>query len=343
LIEVSETASKEGLVSGQKRVGVIGATGLVGQTIATVLAERRFPVREYVPVATGASANRSVDALGRSWTVRSVSEFEFADVDICFFTAGASVSREMVPRALDGGCRVVDNTTAYRMDPDVPLVVPEINGDDVSLDTLLVSCPNCTAINLVMTLAPIMRAVPIERVVVTSFQSVSGAGREAVAELEEQSRSAVDGGKPVARVFPKPIAFNCVPRIGDVTESGYTVEEEKIIEETRKILGKPDLKIVPTAVRVPVRVGHALSVSMELSDELALEDARSLWRGANGVTYDDGMPTPADVANTDTIIVGRLRRDPTKNCAFAYWAVGNNLRKGAATNSVQIAELWMSS
>ncbi|MDH3215739.1 MAG: aspartate-semialdehyde dehydrogenase [Candidatus Krumholzibacteria bacterium] len=326
----------------KKRVAVIGATGVVGQTIAQVLAERGFPVGEYVPVATGDRGERTVNGLGRTWTVCAIEEMDFGGVDICFFSAGAAVSREMIPKALDRGCRVVDNTTAYRMDADVPLVVPEINSSEVTPDTWLVSCPNCAAINLVMTLAPILREVSIERVVVTSLQSVSGAGKEAVAELDAQVRSDLSGEEAKARVFAKPIAFNCLPKIGELGDSGDTVEEQKIIEETRKILGKPSLGIVATAVRVPVRVGHALSVNVELSDELSLEDARGLWQESPGIEFDDRLPTPVDVAGRDTVIVGRLRRDVSRPHAISYWAVGDNLRKGAATNSVQIAELWCS-
>jgi aspartate-semialdehyde dehydrogenase len=323
-----------------KRVAVVGATGVVGQTIAQVLAERDFPVSEYVPVATEASGGRTVDVFDKSWTVRSTNDVDFKTVDLCFFTAGAVVSRELIPGALDGGCLIVDNTTAFRMDPEVPLVVPEINGGEVSRDTPLVACPNCTAINLVMTLAPILRAVPIERVVVTSFQSVSGAGKEAIAELEAQTRSDLAGEVPTADVFPKPIAFNCLPQIGEIDASGYSIEEQKVVEETRKILGTPNLKVVPTAVRVPVRVGHSLSINVELSEELAVDHARSLWRDAPGVVFDDSLPNPRDIAGHDAVVVGRLRNDPTRPFALSYWAVGDNLRKGAATNSVQIAELW---
>jgi len=325
----------------KKRVAVVGATGVVGQTIARVLAERRFPVADYLPIATGASRDRRVECLGKEWVVRQADDMDFDGVDLCFFTAGAAVSRKMIPRALDAGCRVVDNTTAFRMDPDVPLVVPEINGGEVSSDTRLVACPNCTTINLVMALAPIHRDVRIERVVVTSFQSVSGAGKEAIAELDSQTQSDLDGMEPVAKVFPKPIAFNCVPKVGEITESGLSVEEQKIIEETQKIMEAPGLNVVPTAVRVPVRVGHALSINIELSDELTVDRAAALWREAPGVEVDEGLPTQRDIAGRDAVVVGRLRRDPTRPFALSFWVVGDNLRKGAATNSVQIAELWL--
>jgi aspartate-semialdehyde dehydrogenase len=323
-----------------KRVAVVGATGLVGQTIARVLSERSFPVSDYVPVATDLSGGKSVAFSDRTWTVRGAGDMDFEDIDVCFFTAGATVSRELIPKALDRGCRVVDNTTAFRMDPGVPLVVPEINGGEVSEETRLVSCPNCTAITLVMTLAPLMRAAELKRVVVTSFQSVSGAGREALLELEDQTRSELGGKSPVARQFPKPIAFNCIPQIGEIDESGFTAEEQKIAAETRKILGTPNLEVVATAVRVPVKVGHAVSVNVELSEDIAPERAAELWRKAPGVAFDENLPTQRDIVGIDTVVVGRVRRDRTKRFALCYWGVGDNLRKGAATNSVQIAELW---
>ena len=324
----------------KKRVAIVGATGVVGRTIVEVLTEREFPVADFVPVATDSSANRRIDFLGKEWVVQMADDVDFSHVDTCFFTAGAAVSRALVPRVIDEGCRVVDNTTAFRMDAGVPLVVPEINGDEVTDDTRLVSCPNCTTVNLVMSLAPLLREVPIERVVMTSFQSVSGAGKEALAELDAQARADLDGETLVAKVFEKPIAFNCLPQVGDFEESGYSAEEQKIIDETQKILRAPDLLVVPTAVRVPVRVGHGLSVNVEFGDNLSLGRARDLWREAPGTAFDEGLPTPRDVAGTDTVVVGRLRRDPTRSHAISYWVVGDNLRKGAATNSVQIAELW---
>ena len=331
------------MAGSEKRVAVVGATGVVGQTIGKILSERDFPVGDYVPVATDASSGRKVETLGRSWPVRSVLDVNFGQIDVCFFTAGAKVSAALVPRALAAGCLVVDNTTAFRMDPDVPLVVPEINGSSVTMETRLVSCPNCTAINLVMTLAPLGRIAVIERVVVTSFQSVSGAGRDAVNELEAQSKAELSGQKATAEVFPKLIAFNCIPRVGNVLENGYTVEEQKIIEETRKILDMPGLAVVPTAVRVPVRVGHSLSVYVEMQTGAALDDLQAAWQEFNGVAYDDDLPTPRDIAGHDTVVVGRLRSDPTRSNAVTYWAVGDNLRKGAATNCVQIAELLAAS
>ncbi len=326
----------------KKTLAVVGATGVVGHAMVEVLEERRFPVGEYVPLATELSSHKRIEAFGREWQVRDAYKTDFRGIDYCLFTAGAPVSSELVPKALEAGCRVVDNTTAYRMEKDVPLVVPEINGALVGRDTKLASCPNCTAIVLVMALAPISRAVGIDRVVVTSFQSVSGAGREALDELNAQTAADTHGKPAIVRVLPKQIAFNCLPLIGDIGPSGYTKEEEKIAEETQKILGDSAIRVVPTAVRVPSRVGHAVSVSAELRAPLTLDDAKILWNEFDGVRYSDDIPTPLEVAGRDEVVVGRLRADQTRPNAIVFWAVGDNLRKGAATNSVQIAELMAS-
>lgn len=324
---------------GGKRVAVIGATGLVGRTIADVLEERSFPVGDYVPVATETSRGMEVKAFGRTWQVRDAEGMDFEGIDCCFFTAGREVSRELVPRALECGCKVVDNTTAYRMDENVPLVVPEINGSLVTPGTGLVSSPNCTTIILVMTLFPILAKVSIKRVVVTSFQSVSGTGRDALNELQEQSRAALNGGELALGVYPKTIAFNCIPQIGELSWCGFSEEEEKVMEETKKILSSPGLQLVATAIRAPVRVGHGLSVCVELHGGLPVGEAMEAFRRSPGIEVEDPLPTPIDAAGRDAVIVGRLRQDPTRPNALVYWAVGDNLRKGAATNSVQIAEL----
>jgi len=227
------------------------------------------------------------------------------------------------------------------MDVDTPLVVPEINGALVTDDARLVSCPNCTTINLVMSLAPLRRLAAIKRVVVTSFQSVSGAGKAALDELDAQVRADIEDTAPEAHVFSAPIAFNCLPQVGDMTDSGFTVEEIKIIEETRKILELDALAVAPTAVRVPVRSAHALSVYVEMDAVIDAQAMIDSWNGFDGVAYDAGLPTPLDVAGGDTVRVARLRRDPEHDSAAAFWVVGDNLRKGAATNSVQIAELMV--
>lgn len=324
-----------------KTVGIVGATGLVGKTIASVLEERNFPVGELVPIATEASSGAFVQAFGENWKIRQLEDADFACVELCFFTAGRAVSLKNVPAALERGCRVVDNTTAYRMKEGIPLVVPEVNGDLVDSRVSLVSSPNCTAIILTMALAPIHKAAGIKRVVVTSFQSVSGTGREALAELDSQTEADVKGEECLLRVYPKQIAYNCLPQIGEISVRGYSEEEEKIAEETRKILSSPGMMVVPTAARVPVRVGHSIAVSVELQRDLAVEEALEIWRHSNGVETDSGLPTALDVAGSDTVVVGRVRRDETVPYGIVFWVVGDNLRKGAATNSVQIAELML--
>lgn len=316
-----------------KRVAVVGATGVVGETIASTLEQRGFPVADYVPIATKASVGQSVSAFGKSWRVVPIDDVDFGTIDYCFCSAGSAASLEFVPRILEAGCKVVDNTTAFRMNEETPLVIPEINGAEVKSGTSLVACPNCTAIVLLMTLAPLIDAVPVERVVVTSFQSVSGAGKVALRELEANDDK---------HVFYKPIRFNCLPAIGDATPSGYSTEELKIVDESRKILGQPELRIVPTTVRVPVRVGHAVSVNVEFSGKMSGADALDIWRGAVGVSCEDAFPTQLDAAGKDAVMVGHIREDSTRPHALSYWAVGDNLRKGAALNSVQIGELLLS-
>jgi aspartate-semialdehyde dehydrogenase len=323
------------------KVAVIGATGLVGGTFTMVLEERGFPVAEFLPVATRRSGDREIEAFGRAWRVEEADALEDTTVDVCFFTAGREVSLRHVPSRLETGSLVVDNTTAFRMKDDVPLVVPEVNGNVIGPETRLVSSPNCTTIILCMALAPLHRALKVKRVVLTSFQSVSGTGREALEEMLEQSRAAMSGRASEPRVYPKRIAFNCIPWIGGIEDGGFSGEENKIIDETRKILAAPSMQVVPTAVRVPVEVGHAMSVNIETQEDLPPAKLRDLLNEAPGVRYDDGIPTQLDAAGSDDVVVGRLRRDPFRERAYSFWVVGDNLRKGAATNSVQIAELLL--
>lgn len=338
---MKEKKEQERTAVSAKTVAIVGATGVVGQTMVRVLEERRFPMRELLPIATEQSAHKHVDAFGERWPVQRAADVNFESIDYALCTAGAAVSRELVPRAVSAGCRVIDNTTAFRMNPDVPLVVPEINASEVTAKTRLASCPNCTAIVLVMSIAPIARAVGVSRVVVTSFQSVSGAGREALDELNAQAAADARGEKAQVSALPKQIAFNCIPQIGEIGPGGDTKEEEKIIEETRKILALPHIEVAATAVRVPTRVGHAMAVNLELLGPLAVSEAKALWRNAEGVRVADDVPTPLDIAGRDEVLVGRIRADRSRPHAITYWAVGDNLRKGAATNSVQIAELMM--
>ena len=325
----------------KKTVAIVGATGVVGRTILAVLEERKFPVERVIPVATELSSGSTIRGFGTDWGVIGPNDIPFGEIDFCFFTAGGEVSRHAVPRALEQGCRVIDNTTAFRLQPDVPLIIPEINGDLITTDTNLVASPNCTASILVMALAPLHSAAGIERVVVTSFQSVSGTGRKALDEMMQQARADLDGGHYPPAIYPKQIAGNCLPQVGNITEQGFSGEEEKIAEETRKILSTSSLEIVATAVRVSVKIGHAISASVQLRNELSLSRVKELFLQTPGVEFDPGVPTPLDAAGRDVVLVGRVRCDETVPHGFLLWVVGDNLRKGAATNCVQIAELML--
>ncbi len=327
--------------SSGKSIALIGATGLVGRTFIEVMEERKFSAGNFIPAATDASVGREIKAFGGLHTVRSMDEVDFSGADYAFFTAGRTVSCNYIPHALECGCRVIDNTTAFRMSRDVPLIVPEINGRLVTGEIMLAASPNCTTIILSIALAALQRLASIERVVLTSFQSVSGAGREALEELDNQTKAYNENRPMENKVYGKTIAFNCIPEIGDFEPGAYSGEEEKIITESRKILGSPNLNVIPTAVRVPVHVGHAISVFVEFEREISMIECIKVFKDFPGIDYDDGVPTQLDAAGRDGILVGRLRRDRERKNAFSLWVVGDNLRKGAATNSVQIAELML--
>jgi len=331
----------------QFAVAVVGATGLVGEMMITVLEERAFPVSQLFPLASNRSLGRSVSFRGRNHPVRELSGFDFSQCDLALFSAGAAVSREHAPRAVAAGCIVIDNTSEFRYQDSVPLVVPEVN-----LQTLagfgtsgIIANPNCSTIQLVVALKPLHDEARLERVEVATYQSVSGAGREAVEELARQSITVLSGKGPAqAHGGAKPIAFNCVPHIDVFQENGYTREEMKIVWETRKILGLPQLRVNATAVRVPVFYGHSEVVHLETAHPLSAVRARELLKNAPGITVLDehragGYPTATtEAANRDTVYVGRIREDLAPDRGLNLWIVADNVRKGAATNSVQIAE-----
>jgi aspartate-semialdehyde dehydrogenase len=329
-------------------VAVVGATGLVGETMIQVLEERNFPVSELFPLASNRSLGKSVAFRGRSIPVRELESFDFRGTDIGLFSPGAEVSREYAPRATEAGCIVIDNTSEFRYDEDIPLVVPEVNPHAIALYRKrgIIANPNCSTIQLVVALKPIHAAVGIERINIATYQSVSGAGREAVEELAEQSAQLLSGRGPVhARVIPKQIAFNCVPQIDKFQDNGFTKEEMKIVWETRKILEDPQIRVNATAVRVPVFYGHSEAVHLETRAKITAEEARSLLLKAPGVEVlseprPGGYPTAAtEAANRDTVYVGRIREDLSCDRGLNLWVVADNVRKGAATNSVQIAEI----
>jgi aspartate-semialdehyde dehydrogenase len=329
------------------RVAVVGATGLVGETMVKVLEERAFPVSQLHLLASERSLGRGVSFRGRNYSVGEVAGFDFAQCDFALFSAGAAVSREHAPRAAAAGCIVIDNTSEFRNRADVPLVVPEVNL--AALDGFgrsgIIANPNCSTIQLVMVLKPLHDAAGIERIDVATYQSASGAGREAVEELARQSIAALSGKGPADTVAgEKPRAFNCVPHIDEFQDNGYTREEMKIVRETRKILGDETLRVNVTAVRVPVFYGHSEVVSLQTRRPLSAREARGLLESAAGVTVLDeprtgGYPTAAsEAANRDTVYVGRIREYLAPDRGLNLWIVADNTRKGAATNSIQIAE-----
>jgi aspartate-semialdehyde dehydrogenase len=329
-------------------VAVVGATGLVGETMIQVLQERNFPVSELYALASRRSMGKSVSFRGRNIHVQDLETFDFSKADIALFSPGGEVSRVHAPRAASEGCVVIDNTSEFRYQDDIPLVVPEVNPHAIAMykNRGIIANPNCSTIQLVVALKPIHDAVGIERVNVATYQSVSGAGREAVKELADQSVQLLTGKGPVtARIVAKQIAFNCVPQIDKFQDNGYTREEMKMVWETQKIMGDPNIRVNATAVRVPVFYGHSEVVHLETRTKITAAEARELLLKAPGVEVMDerrpgGYPTAAtEAANRDTVYVGRIREDLTSDRGLNLWVVADNVRKGAATNSVQIAEI----
>jgi len=331
----------------QWRVAVVGATGLVGETMIQVLAERGFPVSELHPLASNRSLGKSVEFRGRHYPVEELAGFDFSRADIGLFSAGSEISAEFAPKAGRSGCIVIDNTAQFRYDDDIPLVVPEVNSHAIAgyKTRNIIANPNCSTIQMVVALKPIHDAAGIERINVATYQSVSGAGKDAVEELAGQT-AALMNGKPVeARVLAKQIAFNCVPHIDKFQDNGYTKEEMKMFWETQKIMEDKSIRVNATTVRVPVFFGHSEAVHIETRRKISAREARELLRSAPGVEVMDdarpgGYPTAAvEAANRDTVYVGRIREDISHERGLNLWIVADNVRKGAATNSVQIAEI----
>jgi aspartate-semialdehyde dehydrogenase len=329
-------------------VAVVGATGLVGETMIEVLEERKFPIKQLFALASERSLGKSVSFRGKRLAVANLADFDFSQVDIGLFSPGGEVSREYAPKAAAAGCVVIDNTSEFRYFDDVPLVVPEVNPQTIAQYTNrgIIANPNCSTIQMLVVLKPIHDLAGIEHINVATYQSVSGAGREAITELATQSAALLSGQGPVkAGIIPAQIAFNCVPQIDRFEDNGYTREEMKMVWETRKILGDPDIRVNPTAVRVPVFYGHSEAVHVTTRRKLSAAAARQLLTKAPGVTVMDerrpgGYPTAAvEAANRDTVYVGRIRDDMSSERGLDLWIVADNVRKGAATNSVQIAEI----
>jgi aspartate-semialdehyde dehydrogenase len=326
-------------------VAVVGATGVVGRTMIQVLNEREFPVGELRLLASGRSAGRSITVDGQTHQIGEAVADAFDGVDIALFSAGADVSLELAPQAVARGATVIDNSSAWRMDPAIPLVVSEVNADDLEGHPGIVANPNCSTMQLVPVLMAIRDSVGIERVIVDTYQAVSGTGADAIAEFEGQIRAHVAGEPKHATVYPHPIAFNALPQVDVFLDNGYTKEEWKLVTESRKILHLPDLRISSTAVRVPVFVAHSEAVHVETRASLGPEQARQLFAKVPGVVVQDDpststYPLATDAAGSDAIYVGRVRVDESiaDGRGLAFWVVSDNLRKGAATNAVQIAE-----
>ncbi len=327
-------------------VAVVGATGVVGRTMVTVLGERAFPVGELRLLASGRSAGRTVQVGGRTIEIGEALPEAFDGVDIALFSAGADISRDLAPQAATRGATVIDNSSAWRMDPKVPLVVSQVNPDDLAWHEGIVANPNCSTMQLAPVLMALRDSVGIERVVVDTYQSVSGTGADAIAELEGQIRAHVAGEAKQAGVYPHPIAFNALPEIDTFLDNGYTKEEWKIVTESRKILHLPDLRISCTAVRVPVFVSHSEAVHVETREPVTPERARQLFEAVSGVVVQDDpagheYPLATDAAGRDEVFVGRVRQDTSipDGRGLAFWVVSDNLRKGAATNAVELAEV----
>ena len=330
-------------MSGPYRVAVVGATGAVGSTMLEIMRDRALPTAEVVPFASERSAGRELDD---GLVVRTLDPDAIGGFDVALFSAGSAVSDDWAPRFAEAGAVVVDNSSRWRMEPDVPLVVREVNPEAIDAQRGIVANPNCSTMQMVVALAPIHRAVGVDRVVVSTYQSVSGTGQNAVDELATQSHAMLHEMEPPApEVYPHRIAFNVLPQVETFKEGDdYTTEERKMINETRKILGDDAIEVSPTCVRVPVPSCHSEAINLRTRDELSPEDCRELLEAAPGVTVIDdpdrgAYPLPSEAAGRDEVFVGRIRRDPSEERTLNLWIVSDNLRKGAATNAVQLAEL----
>ena len=328
-------------------IAVVGATGMVGEAMLSILAERNFPVGKLHLLAGENSAGTRLEYEGTYHKVGLLSEFDFSQVQIALFSAGASVSAEYAPKAADSGCVVIDNTSQFRRDADVPLVIPEVNPHAIGDYSFrgIIANPNCSTIQMLLALKPIHDAVKITRINVATYQAVSGAGKKGVKELASQTAKLLNGLEAKSSEFSKQIAFNVIPHVDDFQENGYTREEMKMIWETQKILEDDEVLVNPTAVRVPVFFGHSEALHIETREKITAEMARELLSCANGVSLldqqvDGGYPTPVtEAANKDAVFVGRIREDLSYSNGLNLWVVADNVRKGAALNSVQIAEI----
>ncbi|QUM77256.1 aspartate-semialdehyde dehydrogenase [Moritella sp. 24] len=329
-------------------VAVLGATGAVGQMMLEILQERKFPIGKIYPLASSRSAGGTITFNNKQVEVLDVDNFDWTQVQIGLFSAGGSVSEKWAPIAADAGVVVIDNTSQFRYDDDIPLVVPEVNPEAIAQYTNrgIIANPNCSTIQMLVALKPIHDAVGISRINVATYQAVSGSGKSAIDELAGQTASLLNAREVETKVYPKQIAFNVIPQIDVFTENGYTKEEMKMVWETQKIFGDEYIMVNPTAVRVPVFYGHSEAIHLETRTPISAEEVRALMRHAPGVKLienEEDYPTPvSDSAGHDEVFVGRIREDISHASGINMWVVGDNIRKGAATNSVQIAELLIS-
>jgi len=325
------------------KVAIVGATGLVGQEFIKVLEQRNFPMTTVRLLASDRSAGKKLFVAHREIEVRETDIGSFKGIDIALFSAGAEVSRQFSPIAAQSGAVVIDNSSAFRMVPTVPLVVPEVNPDDIKWHQGIIANPNCSTIQMVVALYPLHRVNPIKRIIVDTYQAVSGTGSAAVDELTTQAKQVLEGETTIPHVYPHQIAFNLLPEIDVFLDSGYTKEEWKMVQETRKIMHADDIAISATCVRVPVFVGHSEAIHVEFSQPMTPDEARSILAQAPGVRLLDDptislYPQPWTAAGTDEVFVGRIRQDASHPNGLAMWVVADNVRKGAALNAVQIAE-----
>jgi aspartate-semialdehyde dehydrogenase len=325
------------------RVAILGATGLVGQEFIKVLEQRNFPMDSILLLASDRSAGRKMFVSHREIVVDEATPKSFKDIDIALFSAGGEISRYFSPIAAQSGAVVIDNSAAFRMDPKVPLVVPEINVEDIKWHKGIIANPNCSTIQMVVALYPLHKVNPIKRIIVVTYQSVSGTGSSAVEELTEQAKQVLGGQTTVPHVYPHQIAFNLLPEIDVFLDNDYTKEEWKMVEETRKIMHADDIAISAMCVRVPVFIGHSEAIHVEFSEPMSPDEARRILAQAPGVKVLDDpaislYPQPWSAAGTDDVFVGRIHRDASHPCGLVMWVVADNIRKGAALNAVQIAE-----
>ena len=326
------------------KVAVVGVTGLVGTRMVEVLEERNFPVDEFIPVASGRSAGKMISFKGKEYTVVTAEDAVAMKPDLALFSAGADISKEWAPKFAEVGCRVVDNSSCWRMDPTKKLVVPEINAEVLEKEDFIIANPNCSTIQMLLPLAPLHEKYTIKRIVVSTYQSVTGSGTPAINQMMTERNGGKWGEYPA--FYHYPIDQNVIPHIDDFLENGYTKEEMKMVNETHKILGDYSIGVSPTTARVPVQGGHSESINLEFEKDFTLEEVREIWSRTEGVTIQDDpskfvYPMPLYSLGKDDVFVGRLRRDPSVKYGLNFWCVSDNIRKGASTNAVQIAEVLL--